>query len=139
MTVNEEWQNLTHRPGGYAVSSFGSVRRNPYIDKRGWNRQETYLTPFYRGAKKSPGNSKIGYVRLAGGQGCSNVAIPQLVAEAFLPYQKAFHEVQFADGDPSNWKLSNLTLRSRMGAKLERRLTRILNPQAEVSGDNYAR
>lgn len=127
MTEKEEWRSLNHRPGGYSVSNLGRVRRDPLTDARGWARGEVLLTPFYRFRKRAPHTtSRIGIVRLVTESGTTNVPVPQLVAEAYLPYEKTLHEIEVRDGNHANWALSNIRLRSRIADKLEKELAQFV-------------
>lgn len=135
MIHETEWRNLD-RPGGYAVSNEGRVRRNAYIDKRGRHRRDAIVTPFFRVLRKSPDTkSLVGIVRLAYGLGCRTARVPDLVAEAFLQYDPHFHEVVLVNGDHSDWRLENLALKPKFAAKLEQRLARLAGEAEPASGE----
>ena len=122
----EVWRPIKGYPG-YIISSHSNLKRLAYVDARGRNRSEHYVTKTFRdecnfivGTK----NVKIhGYFRLIVDNRPVNVSACELVCKAFFAdYSRDFYEIRFHNNKPDDCHLKNLILVPRFIADLEQKL-----------------
>jgi hypothetical protein len=124
----EIWAELPDRPG-VVVSTLGRVKRKAHVDKGGITRADRVLTRMYKVSRETglPIKGRRPFVRVVEDGKTSHVFVSDLMLEAYFPLcNRDFETLAYQDRNQSNLALDNLTLVPKFAAKIERKITKIL-------------